>query len=362
MMQHNTFNAMIANISRLFMSATERQRHDFDTLQRTINGAFAETQPIRRRFDRAENDRVLADAELGAAEAERTQFVMEHPEASEPNYVRQRRLMVYGPVFIEVILGYKCMNETFRVLGLDLEMLPVALLSVVVTLLFLSLAVGLRNKYLAYQQSKKHSLVDKILFLIPLLVLPCMAVATITSTGSTQVQWVVGMLACVTFLLNLAVARYSRVLQLQAELQILDKRLDGLRAKSQKGTATVERLREDMNSRLPRLIDLATLLQQMVQLMPTPPKERDYSILLPYRFVMNRRIYFNDILPIPAISITNPDGDVKEFSDFWDNAIGFGQGARRNDETTNVVEETSPSQLGAMPAFANSDNGTEDQF
>lgn len=361
-MKRNYLQSFVDTVKRLFLSASERLRHDFNALQRNINGAFGETQPLRHDLTQAEQNQQALETDLQAAQGERAQFITENPEAEAPNYTRKRTLMLYGPVLIESILGYKCISETLKVLNLSAGPIIYAILSVVLTLVFLSLAVAIRNLHLAYRKSGKHSLIDAILFLIPLLVLPVAAVATIKGTHNAQVQWVVGLLACVTFLINLAVARYSRVLQLHSALLIIDNRIARLQGRVNQAQKAVNGIRADMNSRLPLLIDMATRLQQMIQSFPTPPKEAEYSILLPYRFVMNRRIYFNDVLPIPSISITNPDGDVSKYGDFFDNAIGFNQNMRATEQPATEVEETAQPQLGGIPPFATSGNDVDDKY
>lgn len=307
-------------IFSFFMSDEKR----FDRNQAEIVKVFAETEKLRHAFNKADRQRqkrqdkhdefVTANSNLAIA------------ADTVENQIAQRRLKrrKYFTVGADTVLSIPTINLMFNeTINWRVTPIMAVILGALVSYGLLRLAIDFRNDDRKENDAGWRQCWNQYSYIAPLTFIPFLSFYLVFSNpgNPTNVIWI--FFLSIAFILNIKAASYSRQYTIMEQTSEAKKQGSTLEKAIEASNRQIERIGDRMQSYKQKITNAAIELRQLWERFPEDNKPRVF-ILPQYLFVLNTRIYYNDVLPIGDINLTLPSGTIGEYLNFWEAAINDG--------------------------------------
>lgn len=339
-------------LSNIFSPIRESPRL-FYKIEKKLTELFTNAENIRQDYMGMERER---DSEQEALDS----FNEENAHLPDENLLSQHnskslQWRKWATVTIDAIVSLAAIKLFFlETVNLEVAFLPSVVLGVCVAYLLLKLAISYRHYDAAKVEQDSFTVFwMKYSFIVPLLIIPTLSLYLILHSPGNPANYIWVAFLVFSFLLNLKAASYST--------QYVE--MEQLRAKVRMQKNHQKRI-DDINQ---NIVKLQTKLQRIVNTIrrKATDYQREYErfsednrpalyLHIPYRFVLNTRVYYYDVLPIPQpLKITRePNGPIGSLCNWWDSATNNPQSYNGS----NTIEEApEPFELTGNPV----NNGRE---
>ncbi len=233
-------------------------------------------------------------------------------------------------VVMDAILSFAALNVFFQeTVNWSLAPFPALILGLMVAFMLLKLAISFRH-YDSENLTEKDNPVSRFWkmysYLGPLLLIPFLSLYLVINSPNNpaNILWVFFLVLC--FILNLKVASYSKE---YVEMELVEAK----RQAEKNLKVAIESSNQSIKKSQGRLQEVTAAIRRearyfwRVYQSFNEDEKPNLSLLIPYRFVLNVKVYFLDVLPIPALVISNPPvgSEINKFCTMWDMAIGASQ-------------------------------------
>jgi len=314
----------------------------FYKLEGDLTKSFSEAEKIRHEYTLIQKDLDKNQEELDSFNEENGQLSDESISVKQ-NY-KNLRWRKYATVGVDALISLAAIKLFFEeTVNIDVPLLPAVILGVCIAYLLLKLAISYRH----YDNEREinnsfFSWWEKYSYVVPLLIIPFLSLYLIANNPGNPANYIWLFFLVFSFLLNIKAASYSlEYIQMgQAETKFkeqkqIQKRIDSIN-KSIEGLQ--RKLQEIVNSIRRKATDFRRVYDGFSE-----DNRPELSLHIPYRFVLNTRVYYYDVLPIPQLNITMPpQGSINAFCNWWDDATNNPQSYNRNNT---IVEAENPLKL-----------------
>ncbi|MBE0652681.1 MAG: hypothetical protein IH594_02715 [Bacteroidales bacterium] len=293
----------------------------FYKIEKDLTGQFAEAENIRQDYMGLEKKR---DKEQEALE----QFNEENAHLPDDNLSSQHnskslQWRKWATVAIDAIVSLAAIKLFFlETVNLEVAFLPSVVLGVCVAYLLLKLAISYRHYDAAkVEQDSFTAFWMKYSYILPLLIIPTLSLYLIIHSPGNPANYIWVAFLVFSFLLNMKAASYStqyvEMEQVKAKVKVQkshQKRIDEI-------NQSIGRLQTKLQRIVNNIRRKATDYRREYERFSEKNRPELY-LHISYRFVLNTRVYFYDVLPIPQpLKITRePNGPIGSLCDWWDTA------------------------------------------
>lgn len=229
----------------------------------------------------------------------------------------------WATVTIDAIVSLAAIKLFFmETVNLEVAFLPSVILGVCVAYMLLKLAISYRHYDTAKEEQNSFSTIwMRYSYIIPLLIIPVLSLYLILYSPGNPANYIWVAFLVFSFLLNLKAASYStqyvEMEQVRAKVKVQkshQKRIDEINQSIVRLQAKLQRI---VNSIRRKATDYRRAYERF-----SSDNTPELYLHIPYRFVLNTRVYYYDVLPIPQpLKITRePNGPIGSLCDWWDNA------------------------------------------
>ncbi len=309
----------LQNAARGLFSLESREKKTLARAQNRITHAFAGTEPIRRKFKIAQEALNENREKLAGFRDENSNLDVKATDVA--NRVAHKRLLTrkWFAVLLNAFLGIGAVTVFFETtLHIRLPWLTAAVIGCVLAYLQLSVAIQFRYDALKSTEMGEHPFLSRGYFILPLLVIPALNGFIILNNPDNPANPLLGFFLVFSLVVDVAVTGYAVQYVLMQETKVARGMIMRLQQENAKAVQAVEDINREMHAVRMFIIDLATEFRTVYEAMVRRGDSPIIVIPLPYVFVLNRRIWYTDVLPIRKIQITEPAGSVAEYSQFWD--------------------------------------------
>lgn len=333
-------------LSNIFSPSRESPRL-FYQIEKDLGDTFGKVETIRHEYSGLEKE---LDKEQNALD----RFNEENAHLPDSNLSSQHNSKSllwrkWATVSIDAIVSLAAIKLFFlETVNLEVAFLPSVVLGVCIAYLLLKLAISYRHYDTAkMEQDSFTAFWMKFSFVLPLLIIPTLSLYLILHSPGNPANYIWVAFLVFSFILNLKAASYSTQ---YVEMELV-------RAKTKVQKSHQKRI-DEINQ---NIVKLQNKLQRIVNTIRKKATDyrREYErfsedsrpelyLHIPYRFVLNTRIYFYDVLPIPQpLKITRePNGPISFLVKWLDTATNNPQPYNG----TNTIEEApEPFELTGNP-------------
>lgn len=319
---------------------------EYRKTEKIIAGQFAETVVLQSEFQKAQADiekatrrfenfiSINSDIQIAQDTVENRVF---------ERRLRNRKLFTVGADALVSIPSVKLViGET---LGTGLTT-PVALIvGLVFSYILLKLAIDYKNDDKQNGGSGLNFYVNRYSYIIPLALIPILSFFLIVHSPGDPANFIWIVFLGAALLLNLKAASYSD------QYQMIENTVEARKEKSK-----LQQIIEDKKKALEEISAKMVKQMQKIELtaidlkrkwLAIPEAKRTPEIVtlsMKYIFVLNNRIYFNQLLPIDDIVINEPPKIVGEYEDFWLKTTGVGNSLNSQQSSVNLNSTSSLKQ------------------
>jgi uncharacterized protein YlxW (UPF0749 family) len=331
----------------------------FYKLEGDLTKSFSEAEKIRHEYTLTQKDLDKNQEELDSFNEENGQLLDESISIKQ-NY-KNLQWRKYATVGVYALISLEEIKLFFEeTVNIDVPLLPAVILGVCIAYLLLKLAISYKH-YDNHREINNSffSWWEKYSYIVPLLIIPFLSLYLIANNPGNPANYIWLFFLVFSFLLNIKAASYSSEYiqmgqaetkfkeqkQIQKRIGSTNKNIEGLQRK----------LQEIVNSIRRKATDFRREYESFTE--ETRP---ELSLHIPYRFVLNTRVYYYDVLPIPQLNITMPpQGSINAFCNWWDDATNNPQSYNRNNtiiEAENPLELSGDQENTNQPASPVSEN------
>ncbi len=232
----------------------------------------------------------------------------------------------WATIAVDALLSFAAIKLFFlETINLDIPPIPATLLGILTAYFLLKLAISFKH-FDGAGNEDNHSIVNrwkKYSYIIPILLIPFLSLYLILDipNNPSNIIWVFFLV--ISFLLNLKVTAYSSQYIKMNLIERKKKIQEQLRARIKTSNVKMDKFQEKLSEIAAVIRRDATNFRRAYQSFPENERP-ELSLHIPYRFVLNTRVYFYDVLPIPPIVISNPplNSGINRFCEQWDEATG----------------------------------------
>jgi hypothetical protein len=293
----------------------------FYKIEQDLTGRFAEAENIRQDYMGMERERDSVQEALD-------RFNEENAHLPDDNLLSQHnskslQWRKWATVTIDAIVSLAAIKLFFmETVNLEVAFLPSVILGVCVAYMLLKLAISYRHYDTAKEEQNSFSTIwMRYSYIIPLLIIPVLSLYLILYSPGNPANYIWVAFLVFSFLLNLKAASYStqyvEMEQVRAKVKVQkshQKRIDEINQSIVRLQAKLQRI---VNSIRRKATDYRRAYERF-----SSDNTPELYLHIPYRFVLNTRVYYYDVLPIPQpLKITRePNGPIGSLCDWWDNA------------------------------------------
>lgn len=319
----------------------------FYKIEKDLTRQFAEAENIRQDYKGLEKKREKEQEALEQFNEENAHLPDDNLSLQHNSKSLQWRKL--ATVTIDAIVSLAAIKLFFlETVNLEVAFLPSVVLGVCVAYLLLKLAISYRHYDAAkVAQDNFTAFWMKYSFILPLLIFPTLTLYLIIHSPGNPANYIWVAFLVFSLLLNLKAASYStqyvEMEQVKAKVKVqnsyqkridkINKNIANLQTKLQRVVNIIRRKATDYRREYERLSE---------------ENRPELYLHIPYRFVLNTRVYYYDVLPIPQpLKITRePNGPIGSWCDWWDTATNNPQSYNGS----NTIEETpEPFELTGNP-------------
>ncbi len=294
----------------------------FYKIEQDLTGHFAEIENVRQDYMGLEKEREKEQEALN-------QFNEENAHLPDNNLLFQHnskslQWRKWATVAIDALVSLAAIKLFFQeTVNLEVPFLPSVVLGVFLAYLLLKLAISYKHYNAAKEELDRFTAFwMKYSFILPLLIIPTLSLYLIIHSPGNPANYIWVAFLLFSFLLNLIAASYST--------QYVEMEQVKAKVKVQK---SYQKKIDEINK---NIVKLQTKLQRIVNIIRRKATDyrREYErfseekrpelyLHLPYRFVLNTRVYYHDVLPIPnplSISDPPPNSTLALMLHWWDDA------------------------------------------
>jgi len=322
-----------------------RCRRTFGRLQQKLTASFAATEPIRRKLQRAQAKTEGANKEM--RDFREANSGLEIDTITVANTLAQRRLQSrkWFAIILEAILSLGAIIYFFEfTLHIKLDWLPAVFMGCVLASFLVIVAIQLRYDGNQASGDVDGPILPKYYFLLPLMLIPVLNGFIIWSHPGNPANYLLGFFLVFSFVVNVIVTGYASQYVVMQQTKEARKVIGNLQKVITKSNEDLEKVRVEMHQARMTIVNLATELRQVYEVLIARGEKPIIVIPLPYVFVLNRRVWYTDVIPIPQIQITEPTGALAEYSQFWDAATAVDIPSNHLLESPETVVSKSSSQ------------------
>jgi hypothetical protein len=293
----------------------------FYKIEKELTGYFTDAENIRQDYMGMERERDSVQEALD-------RFNEENAHLPDDNLLSQHnskslQWRKWATVTIDAIVSLAAIKLFFmETVNLEVAFLPSVILGVCVAYMLLKLAISYRHYDTAKEEQNSFSTIwMRYSYIIPLLIIPVLSLYLILYSPGNPANYIWVAFLVFSFLLNLKAASYStqyvEMEQVRAKVKVQkshQKRIDEINQSIVRLQAKLQRI---VNSIRRKATDYRRAYERFSE-----DNRPELYLHIPYRFVLNTRVYYYDVLPIPQpLKITRePNGPIGSLCDWWDNA------------------------------------------
>ena len=345
---------MATILSNLWRAPSPKEQ--FLKLEKKVSAQFAKTGGFLQRFQKAQT--ALEKANTAMEEFNAKNSGLQIAEDSVENKVfegrlKQRKWFTVGADALVSIAAIKLIfGET---LGIGLTT-PVALtVGSFFSYLLLKLAIGYKNDDKADQENGLMAFWNKYSHLVPLLIVPILSLFLVQQAPGNPANFIWVVFLIVAFMLNLKAVSYAKDYKMMEQTMEVRNQKKALQNSIDKPTAEIQNINDQMVNHREQIEITATDLLRSWNEIPPEDRPKELSLSPQYLFVLNNRIYYRQVLPIPPLVINETQGEVAQYENFWLNTTGTSINRK---PTPPVINEPEPA--GVTENETNSDSSKND--
>jgi hypothetical protein len=164
-----------------------------------------------------------------------------------------------------------------------------------------------------------------------------------------------GFFLVLSFIVDVIVTGYAVKYVVMQQSKLAGIMIGRLQKDHTRASQAIEVVNHEMQAVRMSITNLATEFRTVYESMVTRGEKPTIVIPLPYVFVLNRRIWYTDVLPIQQITITEPTGSVAGYSSFWDASMAVDLPPSRmvEDYETRALNDAALPHTGSDSFFTN---------
>lgn len=235
------------------------------------------------------------------------------------NRIKRLNRRKWFTIAAEALLSFTAIRFFLgETLNMSLPFLPTLFLGIILAYVLLDLAIEFRmdDDNLSESNFTVLDIVKRYSFIVSLVIIPILNLFIILSTPDNPMNALYVFFAIISFLLNLKAASYYKEFRTLSNTQL-----------SQRMNIKMERKITAHQQRLDKIedqiIDLRNTISKEAELLRSifeslPVENRKLSIPVKFLFIMNNKIFFTEVFPIPILTLkTPPKGELSENISTW---------------------------------------------
>jgi hypothetical protein len=299
----------------------------FRKLETEIDTGFAEIDTLRVEYSGAEKKLDKEQATLDRFNEENSYLPNDTLSVEYNNTSLVWRK--WATVGIDAIISLAAIKLfLMETVNLDIALLPSIIAGVCVAYFLLKLAISYKHyDSEKLEQGKLISLWMRYSYVIPLLIIPCLSLFLILFSPGNPANYIWVCFLVFSFLLNLKAASYSSE---YIEMEQISKK-NKVQNRYQKRIDSINKEIDEIQAKVLKIITIlrprATDFRREYESYDAANRP-ELALPIPYRFVLNTRVYYSDVLEIPQpLNITEPplEGPIGLLRNWLDQATSMPQ-------------------------------------